>query len=85
MGKGLVGSVLAKYFPEFKSEPLQPDGFMAVYIPVWFVDGEVTGNITKLGTEVRGVETVQRVNGFHDWLGAGDGSFVKLVRLAYWV
>jgi len=66
MGKSFVGSVLAKYFPEFKSEPLQPDDFMAVYIPVWFVDGEVTGNITKLGSEVRGVETVQRVNSFHD-------------------
>lgn len=85
MGKGLIGSVLAKYFPESKSEPLQPDDFMAVYIPVWFVDGEVTGNITKLGTEVRGVGTVQKVDGSHDWLGAGDGSFVKLVRLAYWV
>lgn len=54
MGKGLVGSLLAKYLPDFRSEPLQPDDFKAVYIPAWFVDGEVTGNMTKSGTEVRG-------------------------------
>jgi len=85
MGKGLVGSLLAKYFPDLKSEPLRPDDLKAVYIPVWFIDGEVTGNVTKSGTEVRGVEMVQRAYGFHVWLGAGDDSFVKLVRLAYWV
>jgi hypothetical protein len=63
-------------------KPLQPDDFKAVYIPVWFIDGEVTGNVTKSGTEVRGVDTVQRVYGSHDWLGSGDDSFVELVRLA---
>ena len=83
MGKGLVGSLLAKYLPNSRSEPLQPDDFKAVYIPVWFIDGEVTGNITKSGTEVREVETVQSAYGFHDWLGASDDSFVELVRLAY--
>jgi hypothetical protein len=82
MGKGFVGSLLAKYLPDFRFEPLQPDDFKAVYIPVWFVDGEVTGNVTKSGTEVRGVDTVQRVYGSHDWLGSGDDSFVELVRLA---
>ena len=58
MGKGLVKSLLAKYLPNSRSEPLQPDDFKAVYIPVWFVDGEVTGNITKSGSEVRGAEMV---------------------------
>ena len=60
MGKGLVGSLLAKYLPGFSSEPLQPDDFKAVYIPVWFIDGEIVGNMTKSGTEVRRVEIVQR-------------------------
>jgi hypothetical protein len=60
MGKGLVGSLLAKYLPEFRSEPLQPDDLKAVYIPVWFLDGEITGKMTKSGTEVRGVETIRR-------------------------
>ena len=56
MGKGLVRSLVAKYLPDFRSEPLQPDDLKAVYIPVWFIDGEVTGNMTKSGTEVRGSE-----------------------------
>jgi len=59
MGKGLLGSLLAKYLPDSKSEPLQPDDFKAVYIPVWFLDGEVMVNMTKSGTEVRGAEMVQ--------------------------
>ena len=84
MGKGLVGSLLARYLPTFRSEPLQPDDFKAVYIPVWFMDGEVTGNITKSDTEVRGVETVQKGYDFYDWLGVYDCSFVKLVRMVYW-
>jgi hypothetical protein len=64
MGKGLVGSLLAKYLPEFRSQPLQPDDFKAVYIPVWFIDGEAIGKMTKSGTEVRGVEMVRRGYGF---------------------
>ena len=64
MGKGLVGSLLAKYLPDFRSEPLQPDDFKAVYIPVWFIDGEVSGKMTKTDNEVRGAETVQRGYGF---------------------
>lgn len=84
MGKGLVKSLLAKYLPNSRSEPLQPDDFKAVYIPVWFIDGEVTGNITKSGSEVRSVETMQSGHGFHDWLGTGDDPFVKLVRVVHW-
>ncbi|KAF9646466.1 hypothetical protein BDM02DRAFT_3188811 [Thelephora ganbajun] len=52
MGKGLVRSLLARYLPAFGSEPLQPDDFKAVYIPVWFIDGEVMVNMTNAGTEV---------------------------------
>lgn len=60
MGKGLLGSLLAKYLPDSRSEPLQPDDLRAVYIPVWFIDGEVTGKLTKssTGAKVR-VEMVQ--------------------------
>ena len=64
MGKGLIGSLVAKYLPNFRSEPLQPNDLKAVYIPVWFIDGEVTGNMTKSGTEVRAVEIVQLWSGF---------------------
>ena len=61
MGKGLVRSLLAKYLPNFRSEPLQPDDLKAVYIPVWFIDGEATGKLSKSGKkEVRGVETARR-------------------------
>ena len=49
---------MAKYLPGFRSEPLQPDDLKAVYIPVWFIDGEVTGKMTKSGTEVRAAEIV---------------------------
>jgi len=55
---------LAKYLPDFRIEPLQPDDLKAVYIPVWFVDGEVMGKMIKSGTEVREVEMVQRGYGF---------------------
>ena len=58
MGKGLVGSLLAKYLPEFRSEPLQPNDFKAVYIPVWFIDGEVAGKLIKSDKKVR-VKVVQ--------------------------
>ena len=63
MGKGLIGSLLAKYLPDFRSEPLQPDDFRAVYIPVWFIDGEVTGKMIKPGIEVRvGIVNRNRVS-----------------------
>ena len=52
-GKGLVKSLLAKYLPGSELEPLPPDDLLAVYIPVWFIDGEATGTINKSGTEVR--------------------------------
>ena len=56
MGKGLVRSLLAKYLPDFRNEPLQPDDLKAVYTPVWFVDGEVMGKMIKSGNEVREVK-----------------------------
>ena len=52
----LTGSIMAKYLP-FRSKPLQPSDARAIYVPVWFIDGEVSGNITKSGVEVRGVES----------------------------
>ena len=64
MGKGLIGSLMAKYLPDFRSEPLQPNDLKAVYIPVWFIDGEVTGKMTKSGAEVRAVGIVQMRYGF---------------------
>jgi len=64
MGKGLVGSLMAKYLPDFRSEPLKPNDLKAVYIPVWFIDGEVTGKMTKSGAEVRAVRIVQMRRGF---------------------
>ena len=64
MGKGLVGSLMAKYLPDFRSRPLQPNDLKAVYIPVWFIDGEVTGKMTKSGAEVWAVGTVQMRYGF---------------------
>ena len=53
MGEGLVKSLLAKYLPGLGFEPRQPDDLRAVYIPVWFIDGEVTGIVNNSGTEVR--------------------------------
>ena len=64
MGKGLIGSLMAKYLPNFRTEPLQPNDLKAVYIPVWFIDGEVTGKMTKSDTEVRALEIVQVGSGF---------------------
>jgi hypothetical protein len=53
MGKGLISSLLAKYLPDFGFEALEPDHLMAVYLPVWFVDGEVTGTMIKSAFQVR--------------------------------
>ena len=53
MGQGLVKSLLAKYLPGFGSEPMQPEDLRAVYVPVWFVDGEVTGTVKNPSAEVR--------------------------------
>jgi len=54
---------MAKYLP-FRSNPLQPSDVKAVYMPVWFIDGEIAGKVTKPGTEVRGVENVRSGYGF---------------------
>jgi len=64
MDHGLLKSLLTKYLPDFRTEPPQPDDLLAIYIPVWFVDGEVMGRVTMSGTEVREVEMVQRGYGF---------------------
>ena len=45
---------MTKYL-SFRSKPLQPSEVEAIYVPVWFIDGEVAGNVTKFGAEVRGV------------------------------
>ena len=52
---GLAGSLRVKHLP-FGFKPLQPSYAKAIYIPVWFIDGEVSGNVTKSGAEVREVE-----------------------------
>jgi len=44
-------SLLAKHLPGLGFQPLQPDGLQAVYMPVWFIDGEVTGTINKSGSK----------------------------------
>jgi len=63
-GNSILRSLLTKYLPDFKSEPPQPDDLLAIYIPVWFVDGEVTGRVTMSGDEVREMVMVQRECGF---------------------
>jgi len=50
---------MAKNFPDFGAKPLQPSDLKAMYIPVWFIDGEASAMVTCLGEEVRGVEIVQ--------------------------
>jgi len=51
---------MAEHLPDFESKPSQPNDLKAMYIPVWFIDGEATGRMTCLDVEVRGVEFVQR-------------------------
>ena len=53
--EALAGSLMAKYLP-FRSKPLRPNDVKAVYVPLWFIDGEIAGNVTRSGAEVRGVE-----------------------------
>ena len=53
--EALAGSLMAKYLP-FRSKPLRPSDVKAVYVPVWFIDGEVAGNVTKSGVKVRGAK-----------------------------
>ena len=52
MGKGFIKSLLSKYLVGLGFEPVQPDDLRAVYIPVWFIDGEVTGTVKHSGIEV---------------------------------
>lgn len=80
MGKGFVKSLSAKYLQGFGFEPMQPDDLRAVYIPVWFIDGEVTGTVNHSGTEVR-TRMVRSGCGFHVWIGIADNPIVKLVRM----
>ena len=47
---------MAKYYPGPGTRPQQPSDVKAMYVPVWFIDGEVTGKVTKSGTKVRKVE-----------------------------
>lgn len=54
--EALAGSLMAKYLP-FRSGSLRPNDVKAVYVPVWFIDGEIEGNVIRSGAEVRGVET----------------------------
>ena len=54
---------MAKHFPYLESKPLQPNDLKAMYIPVWFIDGEVTGETNCFDIEVRRIEIVQRGRG----------------------
>jgi len=54
---------VAEHFPDFESKPLQPNDLKAMYIPVWFIDGEATGKMTCLDVEVREARTIQRGSG----------------------
>ena len=58
---------MAKYYPGPGTRPQQPSDVKAMYVPVWFIDGEVTGKVTKSGTKVRKVGTVQTA--YHFTLG----------------
>ena len=51
-GKGLDPVFVKNFLPDFESKPLRPTEAKAMYIPVWFIDGEVTGKMTASGTEV---------------------------------
>ena len=64
--KGRAPSSVKKFLPDFESGPLQPTETKAMYLPVWFIDGEVTGKVIKSGTEVRGVEVVRTGYGSMD-------------------
>ena len=52
MGKGFTKSLLGKYLARLGFEPIQPDDLRAVYIPVWFIDAEVSGIVRHSGVEV---------------------------------
>lgn len=80
MGKGFVKSLLAKYLPASGFKSMQPDDLRAVYIPVWFIDGEATGVVSKSGTEVR-TRKARNWCGFHVLLGIADNPIIKLVRM----
>ena len=51
-------------------------------MPAWFIDGEITGQVTRSGMEVRRTWMVLRTSEFHDLLGIGGGSIAELVRMA---
>jgi len=72
--EALAGSLMAKYLP-FRSKPLQPSDVKAVYVPVWFIDGEVAGNVTKSGVEVRGVELCDQ--GIVSWFSRCQRRFFR--------
>lgn len=77
--------MLAKYLPWLGFEPLQPDDLQAVYMPVWFIDGEITGTITRSGIKVCGVWTVWLGSSFHVLLGLGGSSIIEFVRKLFFV
>lgn len=45
----MIGALGAKYFPGFGFKTIQPKRIQPVYIPVWFVDAQLTANVRLAG------------------------------------
>jgi len=71
---------MAKYLP-FRSKELWPSDVKAVYVPVWYIDGEVAGKM--LPSRVLRCEECTCVIKVwsHGFLGVNDDSSIKHVRM----